>query len=400
MDGELFGLVSDNPLGARLLRALVARQIPQSLVGKAAGVLVRPGVVSLSGFTSRLNFQNDMANIFLSIDTGGSLLKATGSKGKAPPICIAIEPEVIPLVKPPTFHLMDSNSFDPTRSAWVSVHDALYAIGALAREEYRATIPLVKPKIDYLIPRVLATAATYAHYFKTRSFDLHLCCLLPPSEYKSLDLGALETQLSAALSNFNSGVGQIQAALKSLKVLPEGLGLLNHYRSSRGDVPAKVLVVLFGHRNLSLFEMNGGACRNFSSSDRGFASILPKLSDALNLSERECLAQSSSLATDSRSHESIKSYWYSIQSWLTEHIPPETDEVVIGGGAVVWLRQQIVEFFKSLLPPLPGKDYPGIFFDGAFKDWPPEVALDPALRVRFADSYLNWRFNYGRTTIS
>ncbi|PSB02369.1 hypothetical protein C7B64_13365 [Merismopedia glauca CCAP 1448/3] len=330
------------------------------------------------------------------MDTGGSLLKATGSKGKSPPTCIAIEPEVIPVVRKPTLHLLE-RSLDPTRWAWVSVNGDQYAVGALAREEYRATIPLVKPKIDYFIPRTLATVAAYAYHFNTRSFDLYLSCLLPPAEYKSLNMRDLEEKLRGALSSYSTLFADIKANLKQLKVFPEGLGLLKHYHQYRGDLPERVLVVLFGHRNISLFEMNSGVCRHFNSCDRGFASILPKLSDTLNLSSRECLAQSSQWATDERSRDVIQEYWHSIESWLTEHIPPETDEVVIGGGAVVWLRQEIIYFFHSRLPLLDGRDYPGIFFDGGFKDkdWSPSIQLDPQLRVRFADSYLNWRYNYG-----
>jgi hypothetical protein len=329
------------------------------------------------------------------MDTGGSLLKATGSKGKSPPVCIAIEPEVIPVVRKPIFHLLE-RSLNSTYLGWISVDSEQYAVGALAREEYQATIPLVKPKIDYFVPRALATVAAYAHRFNTRSFDLYLSCLLPPAEYKSLNMSDLEEKLRVALSNYSTLFGDIKANLKQLKVFPEGLGLLKHYHQHRGHLPDKVLVVLFGHRNISLFEMNSGVCRHFNSCSTGFASILPKLADVFHLSPRECLAQSAVLATDERSHLDLQEYWHSIESWLIEHIPPETEEVVIGGGAVVWLRQEIINFFRSHLPPLAGKDYPGIFFDGGFKDWPREIELDSSLRVRFADSYLNWRFNYGK----
>jgi hypothetical protein len=311
-------------------------------------------------------------------------------------MCLALEPEVIPLIAEPKIHLIDDRSFDPTKLAWVSVGSDIYAIGSLAREEYSATIPLVKPKINYLIPRVAATVAAYAYYFKVLSFELNLNCLLPPLEYRNLSTGELESVLGSALEGFSSSVGQIQASLKELKIQPEGMGLLNYYYRTRyrENFPRAVSVVLFGHRNVSLFELRDGRSSNFQSCHLGFASISSKLADALDLPERVCLAKSSSLATDERSRDVIKSYWYSVASWLTEHLPSDTQEVVIGGGAAIWLEPEIVNFFSQMLPPLPGKNYPGIFFDGTFKDWPPEINLNPSLRVRFADSYLNWKFNY------
>jgi hypothetical protein len=215
-------------------------------------------------------------DIYLTVDLGSSLIKVLyGNDSSKPPNYLAIEPEIIevPIANLDNYRRTNFDG-DPTNSCFVEVLGKYYAVGRLARKEFRSTTNLSFLKSDYAIQRILA--ALWVAIFKLeggKKNKLFLTCLLPPGELQDEQL--LEDKLTAALASFDTPSGQIQCQLKYFNCYAEGGGLSMFYRNHHPECRDRSLgIVMLGHRNTSTHIVEDGISTEFHSSDLGFSTIV------------------------------------------------------------------------------------------------------------------------------
>jgi hypothetical protein len=331
----------------------------------------------------------------ISVDYGGSRIKVTASFDSKV-VCFSIDPEV--------YHSTDllpsSIGNNMLSHLWISSTEGdCYALGELARIKFNATIPLRRPKSNYVLVRTMGAVAAIANEFDTKNFSINLRCLLPAVEFdKEDDRIQLRAELTSVLAEFVSPIGTIRCRLKKFNAVPEGMGLVNHFFRFSGGYfdQLPIACVMFGHRNTSTFLVSSGIPQLFRSSNLGFIRAIEfaKVNQIEALANRSLVDQSA-----------IETYWRSNRDWLIENLPESAQALVVGGGPVPTISQQANEFFSTILPKMPGGNNPGIFVDGGFPSsnehsfgWPKDIKFlgskrsdTPDQRRIFADVFCDWQ---------
>jgi hypothetical protein len=340
----------------------------------------------------------------LSIDFGGSGIKAIASTGDQV-YGFRIAPEIIEIrSKPPK--LGSDFVIDLSKNIWVGYGESMYALGLLARSKYWATIPLVNPKSDYIIPRTLAAVAVVAYKFGLKAFDLNLQLLLPAAEFDRGDTIKLGNEIKAALINFDiptvkikgKSTGQIKVKLKSFAAKPEGWGLTKRFLSVGHKYQSSdVACVMFGHRNTSLYLCSGGQPGHYRSNNKGFSLAIEeaKLDPLEGLSNPQMVDESS-----------IAQYWQANKNWLIENWPGTASIAIIGGGPLAVIGDRVCEFLGSILPPPPSGYDTGVSTNGGMpitytrdinddllQCWPKLIDISESDRRQFCDVYCFWAAN-------
>jgi hypothetical protein len=200
--------------------------------------------------------------INLSIDFGGSGIKAIAST-EDNIHAFRIAPEIIEMTGEPP-KLNSAFEIDLSQNMWVGFGEERYAVGLLARMDYLASIPLVAPKLDYVVPRTLAAVAVAMAKFGVTKEDVSLQLLFPSAEFERTDPNPLIRSLKAALSRFDTPIGQLKAKLKAADAVPEGFGLTKRFLSvNPKHASDQVSCIMFGHRNTSLYICVGGQPRHY-----------------------------------------------------------------------------------------------------------------------------------------
>jgi hypothetical protein len=339
--------------------------------------------------------------INISIDFGGSGVKAVASNGE----CIyafRLEPEVIALIGEPP-QLNNSFAIDITKNMWVGFGEERFAVGLLARQVYHAPVPLVAPKLDYVVPRTLAAVAAAMAKFGVTKEEVSLQLLLPSAEFDRADLTAIPPLLQAALSRFDTPVGQFRAKLKAINSAPEGLGLTKRFLQLNSQyLSEQVACIMFGHRNTSLYLCSGGQPNHYKSNDKGFVRAI----EYAKLDPLEGLLEPSKV-----DKESIDRYWLANKNWLMENLPKTAVIAIVGGGPIVAIEAQLVKFLGDRMPKrMKGsKAVPAIALHGEMPinhyqenqlvkpldapllcSWPPASGINDDDKRQFADVYCLW----------
>jgi hypothetical protein len=332
-----------------------------------------------------------MTSINLSIDFGGSGLKAIAS-AQDNIYAFRIAPEVITITKEPP-KLNSAFKIDLTKNMWVGFSEERYAVGLLARIEYLACIPLVAPKLDYVIPRTLAAVTAVMGKFEVNKCEINLQLLFPSAEFERTDTTALVRSLKPVLSRFDSPIGQLKVKLKSVDVVPEGFGLTKRFLSVNPQrINDQVSCIMFGHRNTSLYMCVGGQPRHYRSNDKGFARAI----EYAKLDPLEGL-QNPSLVDQG----SLNKYWIANRDWLIENLPPATSISIVGGGPLALVGNRLKEFLEPR---------GGTHFDGGMpvstawfgrkpdelnliEQWPDSLEFSEGDRRQFCDVYCLWATN-------
>jgi hypothetical protein len=345
--------------------------------------------------------------INLSIDFGGSGTKAICSTDENV-WGFRLAPEIIEMTGEPP-QLNDEFTIDLSQNMWVGGAEKRYAVGLLARRDYLASIPLVAPKTDYVIPRTMAALAAAMDRFKVGVCDVRLQLLFPSSEFERMDLTRLVRELKTALAGFDSPMGRLKAKLKTCSIKPEGWGLTRRYMSlvAAEQQTAQIACIMFGHRNTSLYLCSGGHPRHYRSNDKGFVRAI----------EYAKLDPLDGLHNPGRvDQQSIDKYWLGNKNWISENLPPTTSIAIIGGGPLAVIGDRVGEFLDSFLPPQPvrrtsygsDRDKSAISnggmpiaasAEGAWKEidllqsWPKSIDLSESDRRQFCDVYCLWATN-------
>ena len=277
----------------------------------------------------------------LSIDFGGSGIKCIGSSDNNA-FAFRIAPEIIEMTGQPPV-LNDEFAIDLTKNMWVGSGESRHAVGVLARTEYYASIPLVQPKANYVIPRTLAAVAVAMEKFKVTKCEVGLQLLFPSAEFERTDFNELAQALKAALLRFESPTGQLRAKLKSCTFHPEGWGLTRRYMHDSGNKinGKQIACIMFGHRNTSLYICDGGQPKHYRSNNLGFIRAIEsaKLDQLQGLSDPALVDQ-----------QSLDKYWAANKNWLDENLPSTVSIAVIGGGPLASIGENLTSYLSSRLP--------------------------------------------------
>jgi hypothetical protein len=361
-----------------------------------------------------------MEHMYLVIDYGSSSLKiAFSTELTECPQQVLMEPEVIEIS--PTivekYRFRAGFKGDPAAWTFVGIDNTYYAVGKLAREEFRSTPNLAELKSSSAAIRTLAAVFVAAYHCSLgKKFSLFLSCLLPPGEINEAEI--LLEDIKKALKSFDTPTGRHNVSLKYFNCSPEGGGLAMFYQHHRTLSPDRSLgVLMMGHRNTSAYLVRNGINQKLSSSDLGFSSVVHSIQSATSgYQEREItdavalylisqnkdrlildkLLLHKTLELRNRELERLlvaidearSSYWKSVSQWLDVRFSC-LDEAIVGGGVARIFESEIVEYFKHKLPNLPTENYPGMYFNGGLK-YPQDTLIPLTLQDRFADVQCLW----------
>ena len=311
------------------------------------------------------------------IDMGSSATKCFYWHGQ--PHLLHLAPQVARLNPARLDRLMlgGLTSQDPEDSAYVTVGSSAYAIGTLAIAQ-KGDSGLALPKRDRAVYKILATLGiiaekTAGHQLASQTsweFATHLGLLLPLEEYWQ-DRKELKAQIQRAISGFEFRGKSLHGHLERIEMQPEGAGLYlaKGLQLARDRVAIRdrtVVVLMFGHRNLSILTFEKGSTpqeTNSTSQGPGFVEYL-----------KQCATELPGVAPDDpalleavlQNHETFhvpgrqealdltKACFYArefylerVQQFLVEWLPSADMDLIVGGGATSMIREELKQFFDQ-----------------------------------------------------
>jgi hypothetical protein len=334
----------------------------------------------------------------IAIDFGGSGLKVVAYyRGQM--IAFRISPQIIDFFDPK--YLEQEFSIDLSKNLWVGCPGAYYALGEFAAIQYHATVPLVEPKRTYIVPRTLGAVAVAAHRFGIKKFKLTLQLLLPAAEFNREGKQKLKEELSLALATYDTPIRQMEAKVLGFAAKPEGFGLMRRKMLLAGaDYQMQdIAVVMFGHRNTSLYLSSGGEQRHYRSNNIGFVRAI----ESANIDQVKAIANPRLV-----DKASIDSYWSANKGWLRENWPESATTAIVGGGPIAIIGDQVTAYLDSLLEansachattfvnggiPLTKYEENNWQRDPRFPlltAWPEDIGITEEDKRQFADVYCLW----------
>ncbi len=295
------------------------------------------------------------------IDMGSSATKCLYWQSQ--PYLLHLDPQVARLNPARLDRLMlgGLTSQEPEDSAYVMVGNSAYAIGALAIAQ-KGDSGLALPKRDRAIYKILATLGVIAE--KTLAaqdsgsgceFTAQLGLLLPLEEYWQ-DRKELKAQILGAILDFSFRGRALFGQLERIEMQPEGAGLylakgLQLARAGVGIRDSTVVVLMFGHRNLSILTFEKGSTpqeTNSTSQGPGFVEYLkqcatelpgvapddPALLEAILQGHPTFHIPGRKEALDLAKACSYAREFYldRVNQFLVEWLPSAEVEVIVGGG--------------------------------------------------------------------
>ena len=282
--------------------------------------------------------------------------------------------------------------------AWLEWNDTIFVVGEFACE-FAAVDRIFERKYENALYKLLAAVGVILskHGISSKSrasqVDLFVGLLLPCNEYN--DRVRFEEQFRAMLSQLRFCGESWKVNLLNFVCRPEGGGLVST-RIEKNGVDwlrsNKVVVLMFGHRNVTAIYFEDGAMKTNDSPLLGFSIFLDDVCKRVSGLDREKLASAlfkglkksqdviyrewctkhpewenldaiKSLATARdktlrklEEEDIVKAiklaipvYWRRIEKWLDKQIPSMADEALIGGGAAVFLEPELEKYFNCQL---------------------------------------------------
>ncbi len=327
-----------------------------------------------------------MSNLIVSFDPGASLTKIVyelATEGK--PHLMTMEPEMLKLPQSSIDAYMSSRkgleSPKPVDEAWVSSpadgDTQCTVVGFLARQ-FSASARLDKLKYETSIHKALAVIGAIAQHNKLPNrFSLSLTSLLPYGEYQNRQ--AFEQQLQSALKDFRFRGQRLRVKLERFECLPEGAGLAMIRQRQNGKEwfnAQTIAVLMFGHRNTSLLLFERGKMTVGYTNGLGFHQMVKRviertsgqdataLTSAIYAAGSDITADNQAIRTLVKSREpknidyelqmivnaiatAKTEYWSRLYDWL-ESTLPAVNEVILSGGAALYLEQELQDCFQEI----------------------------------------------------
>jgi hypothetical protein len=322
-----------------------------------------------------------MADLTLTFDPGSSLTKVIYHLNKnSQPQLLVMEPEVIELsLQSIQMHIKTKgkiSDIQPEDDAWVQCRSSqqCQVVGFLARQ-FLADVPMHELKYEKALFKVLAAVGAIAQ--KTNlptQFSVAISALLPYNEYQNSD--RFQQLLTQKLKNYKFRGQRLQVKLELFECRPEGGGLAMARVSDNGAswFQCQTLAVLmFGHRNTSLLLFERGKLAVGNTTDLGFYQLIEKVISRTSGQNKNALTHAIySIGADinvnnSLIHSLVKTrlpseqkrereqivqailtareeYWSRLQEWLVSILPP-VSEVILSGGAALYLQDELQEYF-------------------------------------------------------
>jgi hypothetical protein len=336
----------------------------------------------------------------IAFDFGGSGLKAVASYGGRT-IAFRISPQIIE-IPDPNKYLEQEFSIDLSRNLWVACPGAYFALGEFAANQYYATVPLVEPKRTYIVPRTLGAVAVAAHRFGINRFKLTLQLLLPAAEFNREGKQELKEELALALATFDTPIGQMKAKVLGFAAKPEGFGLMRRKMllAGAGYQMQDIAVLMFGHRNTSLYLSSGGEQRHYRTNNIGFVRAI----ESANIDQLKAIANPRLV-----DKASIDSYWSANKGWLRENWPESAVTAIVGGGPIAIIGDQVTAYLDSLVDATCSTCHATTFVNGGMPltkyeennwqhdprfplltAWPEDISITEEDKRQFADVYCLW----------
>ena len=393
-----------------------------------------------------------MADLFLVVDTGGSQTKIIFQSSEAD------EPEF--LLMPPEVEAISQQQFDryqerigwlgapsSQQQAWFTVKEQLWVVGAFAAE-FDPEDRLLEKKYENALYKVLAAVGVIAQKLalSRRKLRVHLAIVLPWQEFS--DRKAFEEQLRSLLAEFVFRGQKLKCSLKTFLCRPEGGGLAATRMRQKGlewFQKQQLVVLLFGHRNVSALYFEKGQFKQGDSPLLGFSQMVDLIEARCSVLDRqalllalveamkkekmdhrsrnavfdsyrgrpgnpmsypdwrrseavralvtvrdEALRQAELDVIDTAIDAAIDEYWERLEAWLAREVPKDVDEVIVSGGAALMLEPKLVRYFSDSNRALPF--HGELVWDAALKDTMEEVfrwrfAGNGYNIARFADAY-------------
>jgi hypothetical protein len=341
--------------------------------------------------------------INLAIDVGGSQTKIIYQFSRKSPEHLLMSPNVEQIsesdLKCYLDHLGWVGAPSPKQQAWVEWKSNIFVVGDFANE-FAPQDRIFERKYENALYKILAAVGiilTNNNIGKKRAINsesnrvnLNLGLLLPWNEYN--DRKRFQKQLELMIKNLKFRGQSWYVHLSHFECRPEGGGLASIRIKQNGLdwlQKRKIAVLMFGHRNVTAIYFANGAIKHGDSPLLGFSTFLDDVCSRVSGLERDKLASAifeglynerfqvykqaetlhpeweklsaiASLATAKdealRALEqedivssiklAIPSYWNRIQKWLDKNIPHLPSEVIIGGGAAMFLEPELEQYFN------------------------------------------------------
>lgn len=316
-------------------------------------------------------------DLTIAFDPGSTSSRAFYTLTPFKPSLLLMEPEVAE-ISARSIQVYEANKLGnpaPENNAWIEQRGVFRAVGFLAKNHFHADLNVADSKIRLAVWKALALIGAIAqNHGLSNGSTIRFGALLPYGEFQDREL--FEQLLSNALSGYRFRGQELSFELEGFEGRPEGFGLI-----SRGRTPglsltnALIVVVVVGYRDVSVYTMNRGVISRGISRDYGFSKLIetvraqtsglkpdvltaaickagPKISPRAlahltrdldpSLKDMELAQIRNAIAT------AREQYWLTLSEWLKHHIPPEADEVVIGGGTAHYYEREFNAFFSGL----------------------------------------------------
>ncbi|MGK7949203.1 MAG: hypothetical protein AB4368_10475 [Xenococcaceae cyanobacterium] len=272
-------------------------------------------------------------------------------------------------------------------------------------------------KYEGAITKVLSTVGVIAtKEGLSPNLDLALSIALPYSEWQ--DREKIERELEIALSSFSFRGQEFAVNLDFFKCFPEGGGLMLTRGKKLGHTfnQSKIISLMWGYRDLSVVTSDRCVIDG-QTAKLGFLEMLEQIQNLTSgLEEKELLravhaagakitannvkSLAKSQSSKRRAEEVIQivevikrvrvEYWERVKKWLLMTLPPDSQEIVMGGGTTYYFQKELKTFFQR------NYDQTPVFWSADLeKDVQKVFNLDPekdSICVRLADAYGLFRY--------
>lgn len=346
-----------------------------------------------------------MADIYLSVDVGGSLTKVIYKlKNSRDANYLVMSPDIEKITSADLddymSRLMWAGNPHPSKQLWVRSEERVMVLGDFAAK-FDSQDKLMELKYENALWKVLGVIGLIVETEqikipKKKPLTIDLAILLPWNEYT--DRKRFFEKLEKMLADFEVRKNKLVVKLNKYLCRPEGGGLALLQLSQFGDdwlQKQQVGILMFGHRNTTSLYFDQGELKKDSSSSPllGFSQMLDmvieaksglnreKLADAIfkarydrrneiyrvgyreaetnhpnwfhcNALRALATAKDSELRTDeiktiaTAITESTERYWKKIKRWLDQVFPTPLSKVVIGGGAAYHIQPELEDYFN------------------------------------------------------
>lgn len=351
----------------------------------------------------------------LGFDSGASSIKCLAS-GNDSIEAITIPPAIVQKHSQALDGYRCHIGTDLAYRSFVGFNGNYFAVGELAVQlgGFQSIKPL---KSETIVPKILAAVSIAAQRLELGTrFDLQLGCLLPPGEFRDRD--RLRQELESALSDFDTPIGVTNVRLLRSDFYPEGMGVAQLLKIDNRQSLGIGVVLMAGHRNLSIFTTESHEILSMLTCDLGFhqwvrsvrtqtydynvfklsaaianywcdrdpkhlAAVLRNSTASLRLTELEKIVE-----VIERTHDD---YCKSIFDWLDENLPDKIDELLIAGGVASVLQADLVKYAKTKLTPHVSYQDSCAIFDSSVFDLPC-LDVPDGYQSRMADVYCLWKY--------